>query len=183
MHYFQRLLFTFFMLVFLPCSSYSENAVNNEPYLQMDKVCVTNGMNNLKLKYPNLSDEDIKYITVYGCFCAYKEALNSSLPSVASDFRNASDCTYYAVLRNSMRHNGEADSTKDMNGTLIEHECLNGYPHDTTDDSANEDLASFCKCASIPITKINSERQTMNLKEDQIYDKIITVIKGCRYNF
>ncbi|KTD54716.1 hypothetical protein [Legionella quateirensis] len=183
MHHLKLLLLAFFMLVFLPFYSYAANGVNNEPYLQMDKVCVTNGMNNLKLKYPNLSDEDIKYITVYGCFCAYKEALRSSLPSVASDFRNASDCTYYAVLRNSMRQQVDANSTKDMNGTLIENECLNGYPHDTTDDSANDDLASFCKCAAIPITKINSERRTMNLNEDQIYDKIIRVIKGCRYNF
>lgn len=168
----------FILIGFLPFATYSDAAGDANPKMQMDNSCVTNGEENLKLKFPNLSEDDIKYISIYGCFCAYKEAQKTSLSFTAKDFRNVSDCIYYAVLRNSMR---DSSARNDTSGSTIQTSCINNYPHDLTDDSVNEDLSNFCKCASVPTGAIGDERETLN--EDQIYEKIMTVIKGCRYNY
>jgi hypothetical protein len=160
------------LIGFFPVSGHSENAVPAEPVLMVDKVCITSGMDNLKRRFSNLNEDDIKNITVYGCFCAYKEAQRTTLPSVGKDFWNASDCIYYAVLRNAMRDGN--------NPALIENRCLASYPRDVTDDSVNEDVASFCKCASVPVSTINSSVKESKLTEDQLYESIMPISKGCR---
>ncbi|WP_298622864.1 hypothetical protein [uncultured Legionella sp.] len=160
------------LLGFYPDFSYSEQAISAEPVLMMDKACVANGMDNLKRRFPSLSEGDVKKITTYGCFCAYKEAQRTRLPSVGLDLWNATDCISYAVLRNAMR------STN--NAALIESRCLASFPRDLTDDSANEDAASFCKCASVPVSTINSGGKKLKLTEDQLYETIVPISKACR---
>lgn len=154
-----------------PDLSHSVTSAPKEPDLMMDKACVTSGMDNLKRRYSYLSADDIKNITIYGCFCAYKEAQRTSLPPVGRDFRNATDCVFYAVVRNAMRGGNTAAS--------IESRCLASYPRDLTDDSANDDVASFCHCASVPVSTINVDN-TIKFTEDQLYEKIILITKGCR---
>jgi hypothetical protein len=153
---------------------YSETIVDADSHLTMEKSCITNGQDDLRIRYSYLSEKDARYITLYGCSCAYKEAQKSSLSIVGTNFRNARNCIYYAVLRNSMRSSGKNKSS----GILKN--CLTSFPRDLNDDSINEDISNFCICASIPTEKIKEEIKPLKLNEDQIYDKLIVVINGCR---
>ncbi len=162
----------FLFLFFFAFLSHAEQSASSQPSLRFDERCVATGMDNLKRRFSSLSEEDIKNITLYGCFCAYKEAQRTQLPSVGQDFWNASDCIYYAVLRNAMFGAGDAAS--------INNRCLASYPRDLTDDSANEDVANFCQCASGQVSAINSGKEATALTEEQLYEQILPISKSCR---
>lgn len=169
-----------FLFSFPSLYSYSETIVDADSQLTMEQSCITNGQDDFKIKYSNITADDAKYITVYGCSCAYKEAQKSSLSIVGTDFKNVRSCIYYAVLRNSMRYQVESASGESTNGSGIMNGCLSSFPRDLNDDSINEDISNFCKCASIPTAKINDEIKPLKLNEDQIYEKLIAVVNGCR---
>lgn len=176
----RSLLFLLFLFSFPTLCFSSETIVDADSQLTLEQSCVTKGQGDLKLRYPYISEEDAKYISVYGCSCAYKEAQQSSLAVVATDFRNARHCIYYAVLRNSMRYKVDSTKGENMNEPGIVKVCLSTFPRDLSDDSINEDISSFCNCASIPTEKIYDEIKPLKLNEDQIYEKLITVVNGCR---
>ncbi|MCL9683611.1 hypothetical protein [Legionella maioricensis] len=168
-----------FLFSFPSLYGYSETTVVTDSQLTMEKACITNGQDELRIKYSYIAEEDAKYITLYGCSCAYKEAQKSSLSIVGTNFRNARNCIYYAVLRNAMRYKAAPSSEENRSAGILK-SCVSSFPRDLKDDSINEDISIFCKCASIPTEKISEEIKPLKLNEDQIYEKLITVISGCR---
>ena len=168
-----------FLFSFPALYGYSETIVDADSQLTMEKSCITNGQDDLRIRYSYITEENAKYITLYGCSCAYREAQKSSLSIVGTNFRNARNCIYYAVLRNSMRYNANSSSRENKSGGILKG-CLTSFPRDLNDDSINEDISNFCKCASIPTKKISDEIKPLKLNEDQIYDKLIAVVNGCR---
>jgi hypothetical protein len=150
----------------------AEIIMNEATKLNLDSTCYTKGMDNIKIKFPSISAEDAEYISIYGCFCALKVAQKGTIRVVAADFRNVPYCVDYAVLRNSMR----------FGGTGIKEKCISSYPHNTGDDSKNADIADFCSCAVLQAQKIESEITSLKLNEEQIFDKLVPLVKGCRYN-
>lgn len=168
------------LLILLPLNGYSEIIVDKHSKLKMDKSCLVNGQENLKISFPNLASEDAKYIAIYGCFCAYKESQKSLLPTEATDFRNPRNCIHYAVLRNSMRY--KAMAGKNIAGADIKNSCLTSFPYDVTDDSKKEDVSSFCNCAASPTETLYTQIKPLKLNKEQIYEKLIKIINSCRYS-
>ena len=175
---FKPTLLVFFLCGFLPLIGYSETAVDEDSKLIMDKSCVTNARDNLAIKFPNIKSQDINSISLYACSCAYKESQKNSIPAEATDFRNVKNCIYYGVLRNAIKYKAE----NEIPSSEVLKVCVTTFPHDLTDDSVSEDISNFCKCAATPTEKITDEITPLKLNEDQIYDKLIKVINGCRYS-
>lgn len=184
---------TVFIVSFSPFNCYSETIVDANSKMTFDKSCVTNGMNNIKTKFTNITEADAQYISTYGCFCAYKAAQKSSLAVEATDFRNGKNCIHYAVLRNAIRY--LQDSDENLNGEQVKKMCMASFPHDLSDDSMNEDIASFCNCAGIPTEQMYhemkpvkqeqeqaNENKPKSLNEEQIYEQLISIINSCRYS-
>ena len=168
------------LLSFFPLYCYSQIPINEDSKLLM-KSCVTNGLKNLKTKFSNLTEENAKYISIYGCFCAFKESKKTLFPAEAPDFINARNCVHYAVLRDAMRNKNNSTVVEDTKGAAINQECIANFPHDLNDDSVNLDVSNFCNCASILTEKIYEDIKPLKLNEDQIYEKLNTVIQRCRY--
>lgn len=154
-----------------PIISSGQTTVDPSPNLNLEQICLTKGMENIKIKFPNISAQDRESISMYGCYCALKVAQQGTIRAVAADFRNVPYCIDYAVLRTSLSA-----------GAGLKSKCITSYPHDVSDDSKNEDIADFCNCAAIPAEGINREIVSEKLTEDQIFTKLVSLIKGCRYS-
>lgn len=178
---FKPLFLLTFLLGMTPLACYSETLIDTDSKLIMDKSCFTTGLENLKVKFPNITEEDAKQISFYGCSCVYKASQKSLIKAEATDFRNDRNCIYYAVLRNSIRYKNASQGNDNTDSGVLKG-CLSSFPHDLSDDSSNADVASFCKCASPLTEKIADEIKPLKLNEDQIYNKLITVINGCQYS-
>jgi hypothetical protein len=171
-----------FCLSLISLNCYSLIIINEDTKLLMDKSCFTKGLENLKKKYPTISEDNAKFISIYGCTCAFKESKKTLLSTEAKDYRSARNCIHYAVLRNAIRTEDNSASEENTNGEGIYKSCNANFPHDVTDDSVTGDIAHFCKCASTPTKNIYDEIKPLKLDEDQIYKKLISLINGCRYS-
>ncbi|CEG57233.1 hypothetical protein [Legionella fallonii] len=166
----------------LPLCSYAEFVVEPNSKLTVDKSCITSGKNNLRVKFPNITEEDAQYISIYACFCAYKASQKSTLPIEATDFRNAKNCVHYGVLRNAIRDRAQSSTEENTDGEKIRNACLSGFPYDLADDSMKDEVSNFCKCAAIPTEKIYEKITSLKLNEEQISEQLIDVINSCRYS-
>lgn len=164
-------------VVLLPYNAYSEIITEQSSSLMMDKSCLANGQASLAARFPGLTTENANYVSIYGCFCAYRASQKSLLPAEASDLNNNRNCIPYAVLRNSIRYKAlsKNNAAADMKAL-----CMASYPFDSSDDSKKEDVTSFCTCAAAPAEKLYSQIKPLKLSEDQIYEQLINVINGCR---
>lgn len=164
-------------VVLLPFNTYSEIITEKSSSLMMDKSCLANGQADLAARFPGISAENANYVAIYGCFCAYKASQKSLLPAAAADFRNDRNCIPYAVLRNAIRYKMLSKNTA---GVDIQALCMASYPYDVTDDSKKEDVSAFCTCAAAPVATLYSQIKPLKLNEEQIYEKLINSVNGCR---
>lgn len=164
-------------LVLLPFNTYSEIITEKSSSLMMDKSCLANGQADLTARFSGINAENANYVAIYGCFCAYKASQKNLLPAAAADFRNDRNCIPYAVLRNTIRYKTLSKSNA---GANIQALCMASYPYDVTDDSKKEDVSAFCTCAATPVETLYSQIKPLKLSEEQIYEKLMNVINGCR---
>lgn len=169
-------------LLTFPICGHSEIIVEPNTQLSLDKSCLTDGVNNLSIAYPNIAKDDAQYLTIYACFCAYNGSKKSSLAIEATDFRNVRNCIHYGVLRNAIRVTTQSSTEKSNNVETIKNACLASFPRDVRDDSMRADISNFCNCAAAPTEKIYKQIAPSKLNEEQIQEQLMTVINACRFS-
>ena len=175
-----RLILT--LILILPINSYSEILKKEHPLVTADKTCITDGTKNLGIRYPYITPDDAYHISLYACSCVYKASKKSLIKAEAEDFRNVHDCIYFGVLRNSIRYaQKQALEKKPIDSTFLK-QCIATFPRDMSDDSVNIDVNDFCQCASPLTEKIAKEIHFLKINNDEMSEKLMEIVKGCRYS-